>query len=255
MHSLAAFESSKPLAVVILALETKRVPLSTSNQMRLTYATGFKAMTTTTALAILSGIFWTIAYLLIIQRSMQDRSVGMPLVALCMNISWEFIFSFLFPSNRPQLYINYVWFFLDLVIVIAYLRFGKSEFSKQYPENFFYAAFFSTLAVSFLNMLFITYEFGTEKGAIYTAFQDNLIMSILFIYMLLSRGDVRGQSMYIAIAKMIGTGCASISIYLSVPPSMLLIFLYLSIFLFDLVYSVLLHVKIQEQGINPWKRA
>lgn len=34
-----------------------------------------------------------------------------------------------------------------------------------------------------------------------------------------------------------------------------LILLYLSIFLFDLVYSVLLHVKSKEQGINPWKRA
>lgn len=84
-------------------------------------------MTTTTALAIFSGIFWTIAYLLLVQRSTQDRSVGMPLVALCMNISWEFIFLFVFPSEKPQFYINYVWCFLDLVIVIAYLKFGKSE--------------------------------------------------------------------------------------------------------------------------------
>lgn len=212
-------------------------------------------MTTTTALAILSGIFWTIAYLLIIRRSIQDQSVGMPLVALCMNISWEFIFSFIFPSDKPQLYINYVWFFLDLVIVMQYLKLGKFEFSKHFPKSFFYAAFFSILAVSFLNMLFITYDFGAEKGAIYTAFQINLIMSILFIYMLLSRGGIKGQSIYIAIAKIIGTLCASISIYLSVPSSMLLIFLYLSIFLFDLVYSVLLYIKIKEQGINPWKRA
>ena len=136
---------------------------------------------TATALAIFSGIFWTISYLLIVQRSIQERSVGMPLVALCINISWEFIFPFVFPTEKPQLYINYVWFFLNLVIVIAYLNFGKAEFSKQFPESFFYAAFFSTLDVSFLNMLFITYEFGTEQSAIYTAFQDNLIVSIVFI--------------------------------------------------------------------------
>lgn len=140
---------------------------------------------TTTTVAILSGIFWTITYLLIIRRSIQDQSVGMPLVALCMNISWEFIFSFIFPSDKPQLYINYVWFFLDLVIVIQYIKLGKFEFSKYFPESFFYAAVCSTLAVSFLNMLFSTYEFDTGKGAIYTAFQINLIMSMLFIYMLL----------------------------------------------------------------------
>ena len=45
---------------------------------------------TATALAIFSGIFWTISYLLIVQRSIQERSVGMPLVALCINISWEY---------------------------------------------------------------------------------------------------------------------------------------------------------------------
>jgi lipopolysaccharide export LptBFGC system permease protein LptF len=39
------------------------------------------------ALAILSGIFWTIAYLLIIRRSIQDQSVGIPMAAVCMNIS------------------------------------------------------------------------------------------------------------------------------------------------------------------------
>jgi hypothetical protein len=55
-------------------------------------------------LAILSRIFWTITYLLIIQRSIQDKSVGMPMAAICMNIAWEFIFSFILPSNKPQLY-------------------------------------------------------------------------------------------------------------------------------------------------------
>jgi hypothetical protein len=38
----------------------------------------------------------------------------------------------------------------------------------------------------------------------YTAFEINLLMSMLFIHMLLSRNDVRGQSIYVAIAKMIG---------------------------------------------------
>jgi hypothetical protein len=212
-------------------------------------------MTTPTALAILSGIFWTVAYLLIIRRSIQDKSVGMPLVALCMNISWEFIFSFIFPSRKPQLYINYVWFFLDLIILIQYLRFGKLNFSRHSSKTAFYATFFSVLAASFLNMLFIVYDFGSNNSATYIAFQINLIMSMLFIHMLLSDRSAAGQSMYIAISKMIGTACASISIYLLQPSSILLAFLYVSIFVFDLVYSVLLYLKIKEQQIHPWKRA
>ncbi|WGV25819.1 hypothetical protein [Halotia branconii] len=188
-------------------------------------------MTTPTALAILCGIFWTVAYLSIIRRSIRDKSVGMPLVAVCLNISWEFIFSFIFPSSKPQLYIrNYVWFFLDSIILIQYLKFGKLNFRQHSSKTAFYAAFFSVLAVSFFNMLFIVYEFGRNNSATYIAFQINLIMSMLFIYMLLSRGSVAGQSMYIAIAKMIGTACASVSVYLSQPSSILLAFLYVSIF-------------------------
>jgi hypothetical protein len=73
--------------------------------------------------------------------------------------------------------------------------------------------------------------------------------------MLWSRDRVAGQSMYIAIAKMIGTVCASLSIYLLQPSSILLAFLYVSILLFDLVYSVLLYLKIKEQQLAPWERA
>ena len=207
------------------------------------------------ALEILSGIFWTIAYLLIIRCSIRSRIVGMPRVALCMNIVWEFIFSFVFPSRKPQLYINYIWFFLDLVIILQYLRFNKLEFSKHLPANFFYPTFCSILIVSFFNMLFVTYEFGFTKGIYYTAFEINLVMSILFITMLLSRDNTKGQSIYIAMAKMVGTACASVVGFLSFPPSMLLNFLYLAILLFDGVYTVLLYGKLREQGIILWKRA
>jgi hypothetical protein len=205
-------------------------------------------------LAILSGIFWTIAYLLIIRRSIQDQSVGMPMAAICMNIAWEFIFSFIYPSTKPQLYINYIWFFLDLIIVIQFLKLNKSEFGKHLPKNFFYPAFFSTLAVSFFNMLFFTHDFSVERGATYTAFEINLIMSMLFIYMLLSRNNVRGQSIYIAIAKMIGTACASLAVYQSLSSSILLNFLYLAILLFDGVYTVMLHSKLRELKIIAWQR-
>ncbi|MBV8886336.1 MAG: hypothetical protein JO235_20410 [Chroococcidiopsidaceae cyanobacterium CP_BM_RX_35] len=208
-----------------------------------------------TVLAILSGIFWTITYILIIRRATQDQIIGMPMVAPCMNIAWEFIFSFVFPSSKPQLYINYIWFFIDLIIVIQYLKLNQSEFMRHLPKQFFYPTFFSVLIVSFFNMLFATYEFGIVKGSYYTAFEDNLIMSMLFTHMLLSRNNVKGQSIYIAITKMIGTACASIVGFSLFPSSPLLNFLYLAILIFDGVYTVLLYRELREQGVLPWKRA
>jgi hypothetical protein len=214
-------------------------------------------MTIITFFALLSGIFWTITYLLILQRSIQDRIIGMPMVAICMNIAWEFIFSFIYPNDRPQLYVNYIWFGLDLAIVIQYLKLNKSAFGKYLPEKLFYPAFCSVLAIGFFNMLFATTELGTLLGSHYTAFEINLIMSVLFVYLLLSSDRTQGQSIYIAITKMIGTAFASVMSFLEFPSSPLLTFLYVAIFLFDGAYTVLLYQRLavrdlqSEQEIVP----
>ncbi len=55
-----------------------------------------------------SGLFWTATYILIIRRSILDRTYGMPLAALCANISWEFIFSFILPSASIQRIVNII---------------------------------------------------------------------------------------------------------------------------------------------------
>jgi hypothetical protein len=55
-------------------------------------------------LKISSGIFWSLAYIFIIVRGFKDRTPGIPVLALCANISWEFIFSFIYPRQPPQLY-------------------------------------------------------------------------------------------------------------------------------------------------------
>ena len=49
------------------------------------------------ALMLGSGIFWTLTYVPIIWRGFLDQTYGMPLAALCANLSWEFIFSFVHP--------------------------------------------------------------------------------------------------------------------------------------------------------------
>jgi hypothetical protein len=48
-------------------------------------------------------------------------------------------------------------------------------------------------------------EFGLVKGGSFSAFLQNLIMSILFIAMFIQRGGDEGQNLTIAINKFIGT--------------------------------------------------
>jgi hypothetical protein len=205
------------------------------------------------ALQIGSGLFWTLAYILIIKRGFQDRALGMPLVALCANISWEFIFSFIHPHSSPQYYVNLVWFLFDVLIFFQALKFGPSDFPRNLASKLFYPAFALALATSFGAVLFTSYEFRDYDGK-YAAFGQNLMMSVLFVSMLLRRNSVKGQSIYIALFKMIGTLLPSILFYLLFPASPLLNFLYVTILVFDVIYLLLLYRKCQQEGINPWRR-
>ena len=166
----------------------------------------------------------------------------MPLLALCANISWEFIFSFLLPHSPPQLYINYLWFALDVVIVFQFFKYHKNEFHTI--SSLTLCIFFAiSVATAFSIILSGGILLGDVDG-VYAAFGQNLLMSVLFVAMFFKRGNtLRGQSIFIAIFKMLGTGLTSIHFYLFEPvsqSSFVLPFLYVSIFLFDLFYTVLI---------------
>jgi hypothetical protein len=204
-------------------------------------------------LGIASGVFWLITYLLIIKRGWQDKACGMPLAALCLNIAWEFIFSFVHPHQGVQLVINIAWFALDLVILAQYLRYESRRRPADRPALLFFAAFLSILAASYLTVLLATREFE-NWGGYYTAFGQNLMMSILFIGMLLERKDLAGQSLYIGLAKLLGTLCVSIQVFALLPESNLTKFFAGGILFFDLAYVGLYVWKSRRLGIRPSAR-
>jgi hypothetical protein len=194
-----------------------------------------------TLLLLGSGLFWTATYLLIIRQSILDRTYGMPLVALCANISWEFIFSFLLPSSGIQHIVNIIWFVLDVGILACFLRYGPGEF-KDLSKWAFFTIFGLTLATSFGSVFLVTLEL--HDGGTYSAFGQNLMMSALFILMLYRRRSLRGQSISIAIGKLLGTALASLSfvLYTAISHhSVLLPFLYVSIFVYDVIYVAMVY--------------
>ena len=82
-------------------------------------------------------------------------------------------------------------------------------------------------------------------GAIYSAFLQNLLMSILFIAMLIQRNSREGQTILIAVSKCIGT--LAPTLYMGVigikgfmAANSLVLVIGGLIFFFDLLYIVLL---------------
>lgn len=206
-----------------------------------------------TEIMIIAGLFWSAAYILIIRRGFKDKTFGMPMAALCANISWEAIFVFFIPHDPPQFYVNIAWFSLDTVIIMQFLKYGKKEFPSLARWQF-YGVFALGILIAVPMILTINYEMEDETGA-YAAFGQNLMMSVLFVMLLMNRKGIAGQSFYIAIFKLIGTGLASLAYYLYKPivqDSVLLQFLFIAILVFDLIYTIGIYKKCKNYE-NPLK--
>ena len=195
-------------------------------------------LTVQSSLTLMSGICWTTVYILIIYRSFKDKIYGMPFWALAFNVSWEFIFSLLLVSNplALQAIINNVWFAFDIIVMIAYILYGKKDWPITVSKKWFYPYLILVLAVSFLFVYLLSVELDHSRG-MYAAFIQNLMMSVLFIRMLLRRGNKSGQSAGIAIFKLIGTLAPTI-IYGQ--QSRFVLFLGIACFVFDLIYLIML---------------
>ena len=204
-------------------------------------------------LTLISGISWSIVYLGLINRGFKDKTYGMPLFALAFNIAWEFMYAFLVNFGFSlQKVVNIVWCLLDVVILYTYFKYGRKDFPKD-KERFFLPWSLLAFVVGFLVIYFAHYEFPDFWGARYTAFAQNLMMSVLFISMLVRRGNVDGQSMYIAIFKMLGTLAPTVQMSVQTGSKLILIF-GIGCFIYDVVYIGMLYQKFVELKLNPFTR-
>jgi hypothetical protein len=209
------------------------------------------------AVLTFAGLLWMCAYILIIKRGFQDKVCGMPLLALGANFAWEFNFAFIDPHAPPQVYTNLCWVLFDAVIVYQYLAYGKKEFPAALPRALFHLSFVLVMVLGFIYVLFVTKTFddpaSTWRGTP-AAYGQNLLMSILFIRMLYRRQDLAGQSIYIGIARLFGTGLVSIVFHMLFPYSAPMNFAYVAIAAIDIAYVVLYYRKARRLGLPVWSR-
>jgi hypothetical protein len=111
------------------------------------------------------------------------------------------------------------------------------------------------LLAAFLVELAFRMEFGVRVGAGYSAFSQNLLMSVLFISMLVKRGSAEGQSMTIAVSKWLGTLAPTILFGMigetGFPNgSFLIVVLGLLCSVFDLIYIWMLRRTIRLRSVT-----
>lgn len=206
-------------------------------------------------LTLFSGIAWMIVYEECIRLGFKDKSYAMPFFALGLNFSWEvinFVGEILFHWHGEltgltlaQVGVNGFWALLDIVILVTYLKYGKSEWPKRIAIKWFYPWVILGLVCCFALQIVFIVEFGGVLAAQYSAFLQNLLMSILFIAMFARRGNMQGQSVLLAVAKWLGTLSPTILMgVISFDALVLVCGIFCSIF--DIIYILLL-VKYKEE--------
>lgn len=230
------------------------------------------------------AVFWLGAYALIVKHSFGEKIHGMPVVAMCGNISWEFILGLgLFPAcpaywaNCPQPVMGPVTFLaalLDVFILYTIIRFGRDQFKTPFIRKYFPALVLLGVAAAagiiyaFMSELYTLNIYGARvgngvpeflqaglQGGIFTGWGLALMMAILFIAMLVSRGDVRGQSFYIALFMGLGNlGAYMFDHTAAVRMPTIVDILAVASLTLNAVYVVLVFRKSKALGIDPLRR-
>lgn len=207
-------------------------------------------------LAGISGICWTIVYFESVRLGFKYKTYAMPFWALTLNFAWETVHSiwgYREEGMTIQVIFNAVWCLLDIGILYTYFKFGQKYFPEFLTKKIFIIWSILALVVSYLLQYFFVAEFGLVKGGSYSAFLQNLIMSILFIVMFFQRRGNEGQNLTIAINKFFGTVAPTILVGIIGleafgRPNLFILVTGITIAIFDLIYIGLLLINRQNKN-------
>jgi hypothetical protein len=194
---------------------------------------------------VVGCVLWGAAYLVVIVVGFKQKTYGIPLAAICMNITWELLSVFFWVAVREAPAFHYsdiAWLCMDVVIISQLLYYGRPQQTIEQIRVHFYPVVIGTLILAFLGQYTFPQTYRDEDGFV-LAFLINMGMSILFVFMFFARPDLRGLSYPVAWLKMLGTLCESIMCVKWMPakhPEIVnfnfFYFLYITTFLFDCIY-------------------
>ena len=135
------------------------------------------------ALTLVSGVAWTVVYVVAIGIGFQQKTYAIPAAALALNIAWESIYATrgLSADLSVQTFVDLVWAVVDLLVIYTFLRYGRRELPGFVSRAMFIMWSILLFVTAYiLQWLFIA-EFGWPAATRYAAFLQNLLMSGLFL--------------------------------------------------------------------------
>ncbi|NJQ02554.1 transmembrane-type terpene cyclase [Streptomyces zingiberis] len=202
------------------------------------------------ALAGPTAIGWVLTYVLAIRQAVVDGRVGIPAYMVAVNFAWEFSLTFVLEQTPTQRQINVLWLMFNSVLLYQALRLGPRDYPAM-PPRVFRWTFAGLLVWAALLVVAGANEFHDLDG-MYTGMIIQVPLSAAFLLMLRRRGSSVGQSLHLAVAKLVGSVFAGLTGFVLYPSHHLLQVLVPTYVALDIAYLVLLRRTMRREGRPPW---
>jgi hypothetical protein len=173
------------------------------------------------ALIIAGGIAWMLAYVLAIRVGFSQHTFAFPIVAVALNITWEFFYAFLSPPKEQPLlvWVRRVWFALNLVILVTVVLYGAGYQPDPWMRDNFLPLLVGLIILCFAGQFAAHFHFASnvvyqDRHGVLFALLMNVAMSALFLRFYHDRiGAYGGEGLSLGVAwfKMIGTALIGIA--------------------------------------------
>lgn len=172
-------------------------------------------------------LLWVVVYFFTINNIRQKNFVEIPVITVCGNIAWEFLWSWVFVTDMGLLFVwGYrLWFFLDCYIVYGLFRYGAKQIDipelRRHARPIFFFCLWAWLAILYYYIK--NYDAPISHMGAYSGYILNLLISGLYIPLFLRSKNHHLFSYPVAWCKGLGTLLISVFCFLHFTDGFLLI--------------------------------
>lgn len=186
---------------------------------------------------------WVVFYAVVVREIIRKKFVEIPAPSVVTNISWEFVWSFLFAPDMGVLFVwGYrVWFALDIFITYSLFRYGDKQVRNPLLKRYFRPAVAVGIPIWILGIyFFVAQGYDTPTGLI-SGYILNVIIAALYILLILRHPNLSDFSYIVAWSKMLGTALASVFCFIRLGDEHLLLAMCVICFVLDCTYIAVFH--------------
>lgn len=229
-------------------------------------------------LALIGNVFWVALYVYTIFFQNKNKTIIIPKWALYMNLAWELmncVISSIDATSNSNVIVYAIsagiWSVLDIIIFFQCINIEKKNY-KSSLLSFLIPISCLLLCAIVMILLWIQIVFSkdttiehneaTFRWAAYTAFGDNIIMSIMFVYAIFWNNKLwYGQSLFVGLSKLFGTLLSTITMGMfnfdngkfstfNFNAFPFVLWVGITILLVDIIYCFLIFIKRKKSKLN-----